>query len=62
MRLKPMLFIIGLALRIEFFQICFFESYYHLRAKIRNISDVRKFKNTFLCFDEKNEQRFKGKK
>ena len=48
MRLKPMFFIIGFALRIEFFQICFFECNYHLRAKIRNFFDVRKFMNTFF--------------
>ena len=48
-----MLFVIGFALCIEFFQICFFECYYHLRAKIRNISDVRKFMNAYFMFDEK---------
>ena len=43
-----LLFIIGFTLRIEFFQICFFECYYHLRAKLRIIFDVRKFKNAFF--------------
>lgn len=32
------------------------ECYYHLRAKIRNISDVRKFMNTYFMFDEKKLQ------
>ena len=45
-----MFLIIGFALCIEFFQICFFECYYHLPAKIRNIPDVRKFKNAFFYF------------
>ena len=48
-----MLFVIGFALCIEFFQICFFECYYHLRAKIRNISDVRKFMNAYFMLEEK---------